>query len=130
MVKNGYKSVFAYLELVMDFFDERIFAALKDGKPRSLNMLPGEVGFSHNTLQQHPERLVAQSLVVREKATSNSSGRPKFTDHVPSRDTKQVTASLQNPYVALVAAGVQSPEARLQVREGRISKQIKNRWKP
>jgi len=34
----------------MDFFDERVLAALKDGKPRSFTMLLGEVGFSHNTL--------------------------------------------------------------------------------
>ena len=34
----------------MDFFDERILTALKDGKPRGFAVLLGEVGFSHNTL--------------------------------------------------------------------------------
>jgi len=48
----------------MDFFDERVLAALKDGKPRSFATLLGEVGFSHNTLQQHLDRLVARALVV------------------------------------------------------------------
>jgi len=43
----------------MDFFDERVLAALKDGKPRSFTTFLGEVGFSHNTLQQHLDRLVA-----------------------------------------------------------------------
>ena len=33
MVKNGYKSV-SLVKPVMDFFDERILVALKDGKPR------------------------------------------------------------------------------------------------
>jgi len=37
----------------MGFFDERILNALKDGKPKSFAMLLNEVGFSHNTLQQH-----------------------------------------------------------------------------
>jgi predicted ArsR family transcriptional regulator len=87
----------------MDFFDERVLAALKDGKPRSFKALLSEVGFSHNTLQQHLERLMAQGLIVREKATANSFGRPKFAYHVPSRTTKQVTVALQHPNVELVA---------------------------
>jgi len=87
----------------MDFFDERILAVLKDGKPRSFTTLLGEVSFSHNTLQQHLERLMAQGLIVREKVAENSFGRPKFAYHVPSRTTKQVTVALQNPNVELVA---------------------------
>jgi len=86
----------------MDFFDERVLAALKDGKPRSFTMLLGEVGFSHNTLQQHLDRLVARGLVVKEKVASNSLGRPKFAYHILSTATKQVTAALQNPYETLV----------------------------
>jgi predicted ArsR family transcriptional regulator len=86
----------------MDFFDERVLAALKDGKPRSFTTLLGEVGFSHNTLQQHLDRLVARGLVVKQKMASNSLGRPKFAYHVPSTATKQVTAALQNPYETLV----------------------------
>ena len=87
----------------MDLFDERILATLKDGKPRGFNVLLGEVGFSHNTLQQHLERLMAQGLVVREKAAANSFGRPKFAYHVPSKTTKQVSLALQDPHIELVA---------------------------
>ena len=86
----------------MDFFDEHVLAALKDGKPKGFTTLLGEVGFSHNTLQQHLDRLVARDLVVKEKMVSNSLGRPKFAYHVPSTATKQVTAALQNPHEALV----------------------------
>jgi predicted ArsR family transcriptional regulator len=86
----------------MGFFDERVLTALKDGKPRSFTTLLGEVGFSHNTLQQHLDRLVSRRLVVKEKMASNSLGRPKFAYHVPSTATKQVTAALQNPYETLV----------------------------
>jgi predicted ArsR family transcriptional regulator len=50
----------------MGFFDERILAALKDGRPRSFTALLGEVGFSHNTLRQH-ERLADQGLVSGRK---------------------------------------------------------------
>ena len=87
----------------MDFFDECILATLKDGKPRDFNTLLGEVGFTHNTLQQHLKRLMAQGLIVREKAAANSFGRPKFAYHVPSRTTKQVSVALQDPHVELVA---------------------------
>ena len=87
----------------MDFFDECVLAVLKDGKHRGFTALLGEVGFSHNTLQQHLERLVAQGLIVREKTTSNSFGRPKFAYHVPFRTKKQVNAALGDPQVELVA---------------------------
>jgi len=87
----------------MDFFDERVLAALKDGKPRSFTTLLGEVGFSYNTLQQHLKRLMAEGLVLREKMTANGFGRPKFAYHVPSRTTKQVISALEDPQVELVA---------------------------
>ena len=86
----------------MDFFDERVLAALKDGKPGSFTALLDEVGFSHNTLQQRLGRLIARGLVVKEKTASNSLGRPKFAYRIPTTATKQVTAALQNPYETLV----------------------------
>ena len=87
----------------MGFFDERVLTALKDSKPRGFTALLSEVGFSHNTLQQHLGRLMAQGLIVREKATANSFGRPRFAYHVPSRTVKRVTVALQDPHVELVA---------------------------
>ena len=86
----------------MDLFDERVLVALKDGKPRGFTALLNEVGFSHNTRQQHLERLTARGLVVREKVAANGFGRPKFAYHVPSRTTKQVKA-LDDPQLELVA---------------------------
>ena len=87
----------------MDFFDERILDALKDGKPRSFTTLLSEVGFSHNTLQQHLGQLMAQGFVLREKETANGFGRPKFAYHIPSKTTKQVISALKDPNVELVA---------------------------
>lgn len=81
----------------MDFFDEKILATLKDGKPRGFTVLLNEVGFSHNALQQHLERLTAKGLIVREKVAANGFGRPKFAYHIASRTTKQVTAALEDP---------------------------------
>jgi predicted ArsR family transcriptional regulator len=87
----------------MDFFDERVLAALKDGEPRSFAALLSLVGFSHNTLQQHLRQLMAQGLVLREKETANGFGRPKFAYHIPSKTTKQVISALEDPRVELVA---------------------------
>ena len=87
----------------MDFFDERILAALKDGKPKSFVTLLGEAGLSHNTLQQHLERLMAKGLVLREKVAANGFGRPRFADHIASKTSKQVTAAIGDPTVELVA---------------------------
>jgi predicted ArsR family transcriptional regulator len=86
----------------MGFFDEHVLAALKDGEHRGFAMLLGEVGFIHNTLQQHLDRLVTRGLVVKEKTASNSLGRPKFNYHVPSTAAKHVTTALQNPHEMLV----------------------------
>jgi predicted ArsR family transcriptional regulator len=87
----------------MDFFDERILAVLGDGKLRGFTALLNEVGFSHNTLQQHLEQLTAKSLVVREKVAANGFGRPRFVYHVSSRAAKQINAALEDPQVELVA---------------------------
>jgi len=86
----------------MDFFDERILTVLKDGKPRSFTTLLSEVDFSHNTLQQHLERLTARGLVAKEKVAANASGRPRFAYHVQSRTAKQVNAALEDPTLQLV----------------------------
>ena len=87
----------------MDFFDEKILAALKDGKLKDFSALLEEVGFSHNTVQQHLERLTANGLVAREKASAKGFGRPKFAYHIPSRATNQINAALEDSQVELVA---------------------------
>jgi predicted ArsR family transcriptional regulator len=67
----------------MDFFEEKILAALKDSKRKDFSALLEEVGFSHNTLQQHLERLTANGLVAREKVSAKGFGRPKFAYYIP-----------------------------------------------
>jgi predicted ArsR family transcriptional regulator len=64
-------------------FDERILSVLKDGKPRFFTHLLSEVGFSHNALKLHLDRLRAEGLVVKEKTRSYGLGRPKFAYLVP-----------------------------------------------
>ena len=85
------------------FFNERVLDSLKDGKPKSFAALLSEVSFSHNTLQQHLERLTAKGLVVREKLPATGFGRPKFAYHILVGASKQVTLALEDPAMELVA---------------------------
>ncbi len=62
----------------MGFFDERVLAALGDGRPRSFTALLGQVGFNHDTLQKHLDRLMTRGFVLRGKVTANGFGRPRF----------------------------------------------------
>ena len=87
----------------MDPFDERVLAVLKDGEPRSFAALLRQVGFSHNTLQQHLRQLMTQGLVLRAKETANGFGRPKFAYHISPKTTRQVISALEDPQVELVA---------------------------
>jgi predicted ArsR family transcriptional regulator len=114
----------------MDFFDERVLSALKDGKPRGFTMLLGEVGFSHNTLQQHLHQLVARGLVVKEKMASSGLGRPKFAYHVPATAAKQVTAALQNPHEALVTLQFSRLRHLCRFEKGGYCKEAKKNCKP
>jgi DNA-binding Lrp family transcriptional regulator len=86
----------------MDIFDERIFSILKDGKPRLLSQILGEVGFSHNTLKLHLKRLLSEGLLAREKMPSDGLGRPGFAYSVSPKLKKQVSAALSAPSMELV----------------------------
>ena len=87
----------------MDLFDERILASLKDGKPRDFDLLLAQVGFSHNTLQQHLRRLVDAGLIVKQKPALKATGRPKFAYHIPQTTSKQLKVAMHNTNVELVA---------------------------
>jgi DNA-binding HxlR family transcriptional regulator len=86
----------------MDYFDQRILFALRDGKPHSFTALQSQVSFSHNTLQQHLTRLVEKGLVLKGKDPAKSFGRPRYAYHILSKTTKQVVAALEDPGVELV----------------------------
>ena len=86
----------------MDFFDQRILAAIKDSKLRSFTAILDEMGFSHNTLQPHLKGLVEKGLVLKEKDPASGFGRPRFTYHIASKTAKQVAVALEDPGVDLV----------------------------
>ena len=86
----------------MDFYDKGIMTILRDGKPRSFQQILSEVGFSHNTLRQHLDKLVDQGLVERLKVPQKGPGRPLFGYRLSTGSEKAVSAFL-NPSLGLVA---------------------------
>ena len=62
----------------MGFFDECIFEALKDDRPRDFRQILQKVDFSHNTLRLHLDCLVDQGLIIKEKSPSNGLGETKI----------------------------------------------------
>jgi len=86
----------------MDLFDERILSVLKDGKPKFLTQLLNEVGFSHNTLELHLDRLIAEGLVAKEKTLPDGLGRPKLAYFIPPNVRRQVHAALSDPSIKIV----------------------------
>ena len=86
----------------MDFFDECIFEALKDGRLKDFEQILQKVDFSHNTLKLHLGHLVDQSLTVKEKLPSKRLGRPKFMYSVPSKVSRQLTHLLSEDYTEII----------------------------
>jgi len=111
----------------MDVFDERILSVLKDGKPRFFTHLLSEVGFSHNTLKLHLDRLIAEGLVVKEKTRSDGLGRPKFAYLVPLNVRKQVSAALSDPSIEIVHLSFSRLKHLCRFEKGGYCKKVKKR---
>ena len=103
---------------------------LKDGKPRLFTQLLNEVGFSHNTLKLHLKRLIAQSLVVREKTLSSGLGRPKFAYFVPPRVHQQVVSALSDPSMEIVTLSFSRLRHVCRFEKGGYCKQAKKSCSP
>ena len=62
----------------MDLFDRRILEVLNSGKARSFQEILSKAGFSHNTLRQHLDQLLAKGLVEKHKEPKEGPGRPSY----------------------------------------------------
>jgi predicted ArsR family transcriptional regulator len=87
----------------MDSFDRRILATLKNGESLEFKQLLAEVGFSHNTLRLHIDKLKLQGMIVVAEKTRNSPGRPIFTYSLPPEIKQKVALTLTDPYTAIVS---------------------------
>jgi len=60
----------------MDSFNTAILNLLRDGNPREFKQILATVKFSHNTLRNHLDSLVDQSLILKEKRPEKGGGGP------------------------------------------------------
>jgi len=110
----------------MDFFDERIFEALKDGRLKDFEQILQKMDFSHNTLTIHLGHLVDQGLIVKEKLPSKRLGRPKFMYSVPSKVSRQLTHLLSEDYTEKIHLTFNRLKSICKYEKGGYCKKIKN----
>jgi len=114
----------------MDFFDERILTVLGDGKPRTFHQLLGEVGFSHNTLRLHLERLVEKGLVLKQKKPKKGLGRPMFTYSLPPRIRRHISLILSEPSTEVVSLPFSKLTHLCRFEKGGYCKKIRGTCEP
>ena len=113
----------------MDFYDKGIMTILRDGKPRSFQQILSEVGFSHNTLRQHLDKLVDQGLVERLKVPRKGPGRPLF-DYRLSKGSEKAVSALSNPMLGLVTVSFDGLRRVCRREKGGFCKEIRGRCAP
>ena len=86
----------------MGELDEETLNALRDGKPHTFNQLLEKITFSHNTLTLHLDKLVDQKLILKEKISRETRGRPIYVYSVSSAGRK-ASLMLRSGVEAVVA---------------------------
>lgn len=114
----------------MDFFDRRILAVLKDGRPRNFQQILSEVGFSHNTLRPHLAQLVERGFVVRRKRPQEGPRRPQYTYSLPRGVDARAVSALVDPYKGLVVLPFERLHRLCRREKGGYCKEIRGRCAP
>ena len=114
----------------MDFYDRRILAVLRDGKPRNFQQILSEVEFSYNTLRLHLAQLVEHGLVVRRKRPKQSPGRPLFAYALPKGVDGRAVSALVDPYKGLVVLSFDRLQRICRHEKGGYCKEIRGRCAP
>jgi predicted ArsR family transcriptional regulator len=120
---------FYFLVDETDFYDRKILIVTKDGRPKSFQQMLSEVGFSHNTLRQHLDRLVDQSLIERLKVPRKGPGRPLF-DYRLSRGAEKAVSALLNPSLGLVAVSFEGLRRVCMREKGGFCKEVRGQCTP
>ena len=114
----------------VDFFDRSILAVLKDGEPKKFQQILYKVGFSHNTLRSHLDRLVEQGIMVRSKSPHEGPGRHKFTYSLSKGVSRRVVSTLIGLDKGLVVLPFERLFRLCRHEKGGYCKQIRGRCTP
>jgi len=85
----------------LDLFERKIIEVLSSGEPKDFHNLLSKVDFSHNTLRQHLDQLIAKGLVERRKVPKEGPGRPSHR-YILSGDVRRSISALLRPDLGLV----------------------------
>ena len=80
----------------MDSFERRIIQLLKQ-ENMTFKQIMNKIEFTHNTLQQNLEKLLAKGLVERSKQPKESPGRPTYVYNIPDDLKGRPLSVLLNP---------------------------------
>jgi DNA-binding transcriptional ArsR family regulator len=108
----------------MDPFNTAILNLLRDGKPREFKQILAAVKFSHNTLRNHLDSLMDQSLILKEKRPEKGRGRPMFTYSVPA-GSGMVSGVLPNPSTGVVSLSFSKLSQICRFEKGEFCKKVR-----
>ena len=114
----------------MDFYDRKILTIMRDRRPRSFQQILSEVGYSHNTLRQHLDKLVDQGLVERLKTPRKGPGRPLLAYKLSGGASERAVSALSNPSLGLVAVSFEGLRRVCKREKGGFCKEIRGRCAP
>jgi predicted transcriptional regulator len=78
----------------MDPIDEKIISLLRDDKTMRFEELLSKVGYSHNTLRLHLNKLTDEGVILKSKLPSEGHGGPSFMYSAVSRPKRVTVARL------------------------------------
>ena len=113
----------------MDFFDERVLRALRDGRSKEFHQILDEVGFSHNTLRRHLNARVTKGVIPRDKRPSEGRGRPTFRYSLPPWGSR-LTADPRTGLDAMVPLPVPELKHRCRFQRSGRCQRITGRCEP
>ena len=114
----------------MDFYDRKILAIIRDGKPRTFQQMLSEAGFSHNSLRRHLDELTNRGLVERLKTPRKAPGRPLLAYRLPGGVSERAVSALSNPSLGLVAVSFDGLRRVCKREKGGFCKEIRGRCAP
>ena len=108
----------------MDLFDTKILEALSSTKPHNFQEILSKVDFTHNTLRQHLDQLIAKGLVERRKEPKPGPGRPSYRYSLSPEARRNISALLR-PDLGLVTLSFDSLRHLCRYEKGGYCKEIR-----
>jgi len=108
----------------MDTIDEKILSLLKEGKSKKFEELLSKVGYSHNTLRLHLDKLAEEGVISKDKQPSEGRGRPMYT-YSASSGSKRLFVARLNESTGVVSLSFDKMSQICRFEKGGFCKKIR-----